>query len=733
MNVFDWDDIDLFAVPIHFLVKGNIKLNSFLGSLISLIIFAFFVVVLVFYIVFNSSSQINQQIDKLTNYSMMTNSESLFSQVSKSAGYVFEQVNATDNMILLTTEWKQILDNYDVNNIYTSNAVYANADILLMGFLIVNKSDESLVPLENNGFLNLEINLEKYQYKKNIAEDLEKGNSTLITSEYQSDGGGEQSFTFNEVLLETTKINDFSISPCSKFYDNNLMLINSTLLNFTESILNYPFLKMFNCLENLNINFSKPYKPNFNMTKYMDYKLNLNFEICYSEINPNCLYPYSTLLPKLNQLEIYTYILNRKYKSKTQMSYLPYLKSFNFNYNYTKQYLISLQSNYFYDMPVNMFTGGYITPFFSSVDLFELKSETIFLGKTRQISVLDQTTGLYIPKKSNTIFKIQITIKDEIRQVFYFYEAVKNGVGIMGNLIFLLYFIGKLFYFLLNKDKNMDYIMNEVMVIVDPKNQNEIDLLEQVIVNYKVDDDENNIIVQKKDYLLYNELAKEDPGAINSTYRHDKSSRGLLTNNTTDHVLSVKNSTNMPSIKKEKKKPKFTHSFDAIENMIKANENLIFIQTNRYYKNKKFVIGVKDKLKPGYKEIRNTYRLARETLFTVTNFTNMITNLHTFKFIFNRLLFNDYQGFVIKFLSTHIFIGDYVIGYSLDHFYSRFHEKREWEIQLERFRRAIAKLRKNGKFRKYDKKLIELYKFVTQQNLTESFILMLKDYFKQKT
>ena len=136
MNVFDWDDIDLFAVPIHFLVKGNIKLNSFLGSLISLIIFAFFVVVLVFYIDFNSSSQMNQQIDKLTNYSMMTNSESLFSQVSKSAGYVFEQVNATDNMILLTTEWKQILDNYDVNNIYTSNAIYANADILLMGFLI---------------------------------------------------------------------------------------------------------------------------------------------------------------------------------------------------------------------------------------------------------------------------------------------------------------------------------------------------------------------------------------------------------------------------------------------------------------------------------------------------------------------------------------------------------------------------------------------------------------------
>ncbi len=80
-----------------------------------------------------------------------------------------------------------------------------------------------------------------------------------------------------------------------------------------------------------------------------------------------------------------------------------------------------------------------------------------------------------------------------------------NNLGLIGNICFLCFFVGKIVFSFIKKDENTCYLMNESMYIVDPKEKERIKLWE---ANLKDNDKKkgDGIILVKEDYHNYNEM-----------------------------------------------------------------------------------------------------------------------------------------------------------------------------------------------------------------------------------
>ena len=76
-------------------------------------------------------------------------------------------------------------------------------------------------------------------------------------------------------------------------------------------------------------------------------------------------------------------------------------------------------------------------------------------------------------------------------------------------------------------------------------------------------------------------------------------------------------------------------------------------------------------------------------------------------------------------------MGNFLLGFEIDRFFSRFIEKDEYLKKVDKYRRALKKFRKNENFKKNDKNFLNLLNNYVQENLIKNMINHLKIYYKE--
>ena len=112
--------------------------------------------------------------------------------------------------------------------------------------------------------------------------------------------------------------------------------------------------------------------------------------------------------------------------------------------------------------------------------------------------------GNKLRRKNDPYFTIYSSFLNVINHANDYWTNKLISFGLMGNLCFFIFFIGKVIFQYLKKDENTYYIMNETMFIVDPKEKEKIKLWE---ADLKKDNQKGEgIVIIKEDYHQYGEM-----------------------------------------------------------------------------------------------------------------------------------------------------------------------------------------------------------------------------------
>lgn len=170
-----------------------------------------------------------------------------------------------------------------------------------------------------------------------------------------------------------------------------------------------------------------------------------------------------------------------------------------------------------------------------------------------------------------------------------------------------------------------------------------------------------------------------------------------------------------------------------LEETLKNEEIILFMQMNRFNSGSYFEIRPEDRLIyfSTYKEKKEVFDYAKEFFFRDSDFVSLFNSINAVKFMLYQFLFKEYQYFLFNNLSRQSFIGKYILGYEIDNFFSRFLEQEKFLKRIDKFRRSLKKIRKNGDFRDKDEKILTLLSPYVQDNLVSTLINHMKQYFKE--
>jgi len=168
--------------------------------------------------------------------------------------------------------------------------------------------------------------------------------------------------------------------------------------------------------------------------------------------------------------------------------------------------------------------------------------------------------------------------------------------------------------------------------------------------------------------------------------------------------------------------------------MLKNEENILFFQLNRFNNASFFEIRQEDRLLnyETWDEKVKTDEIAKEFFFKDSDFVNFYNSINTVKFLLYQIIFKEYQFFIFDTLSRQSFIGNYILGYEIDRFFSRFDEKEPYLKKVEEFRRSIKKFRKNREFKRNDTKFLNLLNVFVQDGLVKNIVDHLKVYYREE-
>ncbi len=170
-----------------------------------------------------------------------------------------------------------------------------------------------------------------------------------------------------------------------------------------------------------------------------------------------------------------------------------------------------------------------------------------------------------------------------------------------------------------------------------------------------------------------------------------------------------------------------------LEETLKNEEIILFMQMNRFNNTSYFEIRPEARLIyfSTFKQKKEVFDAAKEFFFKDSDFVSLFNSINTVKFLLYQILFKEYQYFLFNNLSRQSFIGKYILGYEIDNFFSRFLEQEKFLKKVDKFRRSLKKIRKNGEFRDNDEKILSLLSPFVQDNLISTITNHMKQYFKE--
>jgi stress response protein YsnF len=140
--------------------------------------------------------------------------------------------------------------------------------------------------------------------------------------------------------------------------------------------------------------------------------------------------------------------------------------------------------------------------FFNVMRYMQIKS---ILKDIRMMKAVKDRIARNSTSMTDPYFSISASFDFNCIQRDVYQTKLMTNLGMLGNICFLLFFIGKIVFAFLKKDENTCYLMNETMYIIDPKEKEKIKLWEMNLKdNFKKQRD--GIVLVKEDYHNYNEM-----------------------------------------------------------------------------------------------------------------------------------------------------------------------------------------------------------------------------------
>ena len=170
-----------------------------------------------------------------------------------------------------------------------------------------------------------------------------------------------------------------------------------------------------------------------------------------------------------------------------------------------------------------------------------------------------------------------------------------------------------------------------------------------------------------------------------------------------------------------------------IVKLLKNEENTLFYQLNRFNHTSFFELRQEDRFL-NYKTFDDkvlTDETCKEFFYKDSDFVSFFKSINTVRFMLYKIIFKEYQFFIFNNLSRQSFMGNFLLGFEIDRFFSRFIEKDEYLKKVDKYRRALKKFRKNENFKKNDKNFLNLLNNYVQENLIKNMINHLKIYYKE--
>jgi len=170
-----------------------------------------------------------------------------------------------------------------------------------------------------------------------------------------------------------------------------------------------------------------------------------------------------------------------------------------------------------------------------------------------------------------------------------------------------------------------------------------------------------------------------------------------------------------------------------LQEMIKNEETILYMQLNRFNSTTYFEIRPEDRIIyfKTFREKEKVFDLAKQFFYKESDFVSLFNSLNTVKFLLYQILFKEYQFFIFNNLARQSFMGKYILGFEIDNFFSRFLEQEKFLKKFDKFRKSLKKIRKNGEFRENDEKIMSLLNPYVQENLISTINRHLKQYFNE--
>jgi hypothetical protein len=720
---FNVANFDFYAPSIEFMWKGRNTYTTFLGTFLSVSTIAVFMMFLVQFSLYYSKVFIDEQNILINNYT------------SKFIEYDYYSANRSMGSVRISTDPKNITNLISYNDIFRNENKYVNADVFIFGMMLLDTRVGQSMKINSNETKQF-FTLKLYRYinttttiVNNSTSNNTNNNGTSNLNGTSDNGTNINNNKTNSTVANITtivntnytEIRSFNFTNCEQFLNDkyNSSTNKDHKDKYKKIMINYPYLNKFECLNNFNFNF--PVTSKKDITNYFKFSL----ELCYNKTE--CI-NYGYLYDQLKFYKLIYFHIDQDYGNKYNFTYYPHIKEVPLNINYKKSYFSYFYSNYFYDIPLNIVNYITVFPYLSTVDVSKsIINKNTIIGNT--ISNVND----------NVLFELIFGFSFSVSNYSFSSQTLLVYIAILGNLLFLIFFVCRLIYKFLNVNGYLNQIMNDIMIIIDPKSKDteNSELMDQRKMS------EQNIIVNKQEYLHYGGVAIKFKKHINKERRLGNMGN-VLTSPRRDrdkekekdgrHRFVIPNRNVLAQMDNEnqgKRKKKRNKEITKCEKILKKYEELIFNRMIYYNTNQNFKFNIGDVFNKHYYSVKtDLWNKGRKILFDNTNFSNVVLSLNTFRFMMTGFVLKEYQYFILSLMSSHTIVGEYVLGSSNERGDDIFYDQYKFEEKMSKLERAVKKFRKNKKFWKFDKKMLRLFKIIMKEEVVGDYIGYLKEYYK---